>query len=194
MPQAPPAVQLAQLPAPSHTMLVPQVVPAAALVWVQVRAPVPQAVVPGLHVVPHEAPAVQGAQVPAPSQTWLVPQVVPAAALDWLQTGTPVAQLVVPGLHVVPHAALIVHAPQLPLASQTWLVPQLEPAVMSFWFLQVGLPPLQSKVPGLHAEPQAAPIVHATQPPFPSQTWLLPQEVPAVAFFVLQICAPVLQS
>jgi hypothetical protein len=194
VPHAPPAVQLPHVPLPSQTWLVPQVVPAAALLWVQVRPPVLQLVVPGLQVVPQDAPAVQGEHIPLPSQTWLVPQVVPAAALVWLHTDRPLVQLTVPGLQVVPHAALIVHAPQLPEASQTWLVPQLDPAAMSFWFLQVGVPPVQSKVPGLHADPQAAPIVQATQLPFPSQTWPPPQDIPAVAFFVLQICAPVLQS
>ena len=170
-------------------------VPAAALVlWLQTRLPVEQLVVPGLQVVPQDAPAVHAVQVPLPSHTWFVPQVNPAAAFVWLQTTAPVVQLVVPGLQVVPQAALIVHAMQLPVPSQTWLVPHDEPAAIIFWFLQVGVPPLQSKVPGLHAEPQAAPCVHATQLPLPSQTWPPPQVVPAVAFFWLQTCVPVLQS
>jgi hypothetical protein len=124
----------------------------------------------------------------------LVPHVAPAVAFVWLQTTAPVVQLVVPGLHVVPQAALIVHGTQLPLASQTALVPQDEPADMIAWFLQVGVPPLQSKVPGLQGDPQAAPAVQATQPPLPSQTWPPPQDVPAVAFLWEQTCAPVLQS
>ncbi len=124
----------------------------------------------------------------------MVPHVVPAVAFVWLQTTAPVVQLVVPGLQVVPQAALIVQATQLPLASQTWSVPQDEPADLSVWFLQVGAPPLQSKVPGLQADPQAAPAEQATQPPLPSQTIPPPQDVPAVAFLWEQICTPVVQS
>lgn len=161
-------------------------VPAAALLWLQTRAPVEQLVVPGLHVVPQDAPAVHAVQVPLPSHTWLVPQVSPAAALVVLQTTAPVVQLVVPDLHVVPQAAPIVHAMQLPVPSHTWFVPHDEPAAIIFWFLQVGIPPLQSKVPGLHDEPQAAPCVHDTQLPLPSQTWPPPHDVPAVAFFWTQ--------
>ena len=36
--------------------------------------------------------------------------------------------------------------------------------------------------------------MQATQLPLPSQTWPPPQDVPAVAFFWLQSCTPVLQS
>jgi hypothetical protein len=170
VPHAMPTVQDTHVPAPSQTWFVPQLVPAVALLWLQTRLPVVQLVVPGLQVVPQDAPAVHAVQVPLPSQTWLVPHVVPAAAFVALQTTAPVVQLVVPGLHVVPQAALIVQATQLPLASQTWLVPQDEPADLSVWFLQVGVPPLQSKVPGLQGEPQAAPAEQATQLPLPSQT------------------------
>ena len=152
-----------------------------------------QLVVPGLQVVPQDAPAVHAVQVPVPLQTWLVPHVVPAVAFVWLQTGAPVVQLVVPGLQVVPQAALIVQATQLPLPSQTWLVPQDVPADLIVWFLQLGAPPLQSKVPGLQADPQAAPAVQATQVPLPSQTMPPPQDVPALAFVWEQTCAPVLQ-
>jgi hypothetical protein len=74
------------------------------------------------------------------------------------------------------------------------LVPQLVPAAVIFWFVQVGVPLPQAKVPGSQADPQAAPIMHATQLPLPSQTWPLPQEVPAVALFCTQTCFPVLQS
>jgi hypothetical protein len=62
------------------------------------------------------------------------------------------------------------------------------------WFLQVGVPVLQSKVPGLHADPQAAPIVQATQLPAPSQTWPAPHDVPAAALLCTQACAPELQA
>lgn len=159
----------------------PQFVPAVAFDWLQVRLPVLQLAVPGLQVVPHGTPAVQAMQFPPPSQTWFVPQAVPPAAFVCLQTGAPVVQLFVPGLQVVPHEAFIVQATQLPLPSHTWLVPQDVPAAVSFWFLQVGAPVLQSKVPGLQAEPQAAPCMQATHMPAPSQTCPVPQDVPAVA-------------
>jgi hypothetical protein len=103
-------------------------------------------------------------------------------------------QLVVPGLQVVPHDAPAVHATQLPVGSQTWLVPQVEPAAFSFCPVHVGVPALQSNVPGLHSEPQVAPIVQATQAPAPSQTWAPPHDVPAAAFFWSQTWTPVLQS
>jgi hypothetical protein len=152
-----------------------------------------QLIVPGLQAVPHGTPAVQAMQLPDPLQTWFVPHAVPPDAFVCLQTGAPVLQLVVPGLHVVPHEALIVHATQLPLPSHTWLVPHDVPAALIFWFLQVGVPVLQSKVPGLHDEPQAAPCVQATQLPAPSQTCPVPHDVPAVALLCRQTCAPVLQ-
>ncbi len=143
----------------------------------------------------HEPPlAVLATQLPPPSHARFDPQAVPTPAGDWVHFGPPVLQLIVPGLHVVPHVMLTVQATQVPLPSQTWLVPQDEPADMIVWFLQVGVPPLQSKVPGLQADPQAAPAVQATQLPLPSQTWPPPQDVPAVAFFWEQTCAPVLQS
>src|SRR5436190_756072 len=81
-----------QLPLPSHTMPVPQLVPAAALLWLQTGAPVLQLYVPGLQVVPQAAPVVQAAQVPLPSHTMPVPQLVPAEAFDCLQTCVPVLQ------------------------------------------------------------------------------------------------------
>jgi hypothetical protein len=74
------------------------------------------------------------------------------------------------------------------------LFPQDVPAAVIFWFLQVGVPVLQSKVPGLHADPQAPPIVQGTQLPAPSQTWPVPHDVPAAAFFCMQTCAPVPQA
>jgi hypothetical protein len=74
------------------------------------------------------------------------------------------------------------------------LVPQDVPAAVFVWFLQAGAPVLQSKVPGLHADPQAPPIVQATQVPAPSQTMPVPQDVPAAALFCMQTCAPVLHE
>jgi hypothetical protein len=92
VPQLPPALQALQVPLPSHTMPVPQLVPAAALLWLQTGAPVPQLYVPGLQVVPQAAPVEQAAQVPLPSHTIPDPQVVPGAAFDCLQTCVPVLQ------------------------------------------------------------------------------------------------------
>jgi hypothetical protein len=69
VPQDAPAVQATQVPAPSQTWLVPQVVPAEAFVWLQTTAPVVQSVVPGLQVVPQVALIVQARQLPLPSQT-----------------------------------------------------------------------------------------------------------------------------
>jgi hypothetical protein len=62
--------------------LVPQLVPSDAFDWLQTGAPVLQAVVPGLQVVPQDAPTVQATQLPAPSQTRLLPQLAPADAFD----------------------------------------------------------------------------------------------------------------
>jgi len=131
----------------------------------------------------HDPPLdVRVTQLPAPSQIWFVPQVLPCIAFDWLQTTAPVVQLIVPGLQVVPQAMLAVHAIQAPVGSQTWFVPQVSPGAIFFWLAQTGVPELQSKVPGLHVDPHAAPLAHVTQPPFPSHTWLPPQEVPGNAF------------
>src|SRR5438477_2474060 len=79
--QALPAVQATQLPLPSHTRLLPQLVPADLLVpSVQVIDPVEQDDEPflqmfGLPV--HDWPAVQATHIPLPLQTRLVPQPVP---------------------------------------------------------------------------------------------------------------------
>ena len=48
------------------------------------------------------------------------------------------------------------------------------------------MPLLQSKVPGLQAEPQAAPVEQVAQPPLPSHTMADPQVVPGAAFVCLQ--------
>jgi hypothetical protein len=53
---------------------------------------------------------------------------------------------------------------------------------------------LQSKVPGLHVVPHVPPAVQATQVPLPSQTWLVPQEVPPGAFIWLHTAVPLVQS
>jgi hypothetical protein len=60
--------------------------------------------------------------------------------------------------------------------------------------VQTAEPPLQSKVPGLQAEPQEAPFAQAAHPPLPSHTMPDPQVVPGAAFDWLQTCVPELQS
>ncbi len=149
---------------------------------------------PGLHIVPQLPPALHARQLPLPSQTWPEPQLVPVATELWLQTGVPVVQLYVPGAQVVPQEAVGVHALQLPPLSQNLFVPQAEPADFFTCPVQTAVPVLQSKVPGLQAEPQAAPVEQAAQPPFPSHTMPEPQVVPVAAFVCLQTCAPELQS
>jgi hypothetical protein len=68
------------------------------------------------------------------------------------------------------------------------------PAAASFWFVQVGVPLLQSKVPGLHMDPQVAPIMHCAQVPLPSQTMPAPHDIPAFALVCTHTCFPVLQE
>lgn len=133
-------------------------------------------------------------QFPLPSHAMPDPQPVPTAAGVALHTGVPVVQLIVPGAHVLPQVMLGVQETQAPALLQTWFVPQDEPAGIIFWPVQVGVPPLQSKVPGLHDDPQAAPAMQVTQAPLPSHTWLAPQPTPGAAFVVLHMTVPLLQS
>ena len=60
--------------------------------------------------------------------------------------------------------------------------------------MQTAVPLLQSKVPGLQGEPQAAPVEQVAQVPLPSHTMPVPQVVPGAAFDCLQTCVPELQS
>jgi len=74
-----------------------------------------------------------------------------------------------------------VQAPQLPLPLQTWLVPQTVPAPLLVLATHWDDPVEQDVVPfwqGLLGW-QDVPAVQAPQFPLPSQTWLLPQFVPA---------------
>jgi hypothetical protein len=87
-------VHAPQVPMPSQTWLVPQLVPAVLLPVpsTQVVPPVRHDVVPILHALGlpvHVLPAVQATQTPLPLQTMLVPQPVPAA-------------LLLPSMHVMP--------------------------------------------------------------------------------------------
>jgi hypothetical protein len=56
VPQVPPALHDLQLPLPSQTWPVPQVMPGGALVWEQVSVPALQMYVPGLQVEPQLTP------------------------------------------------------------------------------------------------------------------------------------------
>jgi hypothetical protein len=64
LPHAPPAVQPTQLPLPSHTWLVPQLMPAGAVIWLQTAVPLVQSYTPGLQVVPHPPATFIPLQVP----------------------------------------------------------------------------------------------------------------------------------
>jgi hypothetical protein len=135
-----------QLPFPSQTMLVPQLVPPILLLpSAQVWAPVAQEVVPFLQtfgLVVQDMPAVQATQLPALLQTMLVPQLVPAILLlPSTQVGAPVAHEVVPFLQVlfgfVLQATPAAHATQVPEPLQTMLVPQLTPGDLLLPSMQV---------------------------------------------------------
>src|SRR5262245_57849800 len=145
------AVQAAQLPPPSHTMLAPQLVPAGLLpTSAQVRAPVAHEVAPVLHgfgLVVHGWLALHATQAPAPSQTWPTPQLVPAP------TFAPSAQVVAVPLHVVfPCLQALglpvqvwfgAQAPQKPLPSH--ICPPPHDAVIG-----LGAPSTQTEAPVVH--------------------------------------------
>jgi hypothetical protein len=97
---------VAQVPLPSHTMLVPHAVPAARLPKSrQTGAPLWQLMMPVLHAVgfvEQFALGVQLPQLPLPSQTMLAPQLVPPALLvPSTQVCAPVAHAVTPFLHAL---------------------------------------------------------------------------------------------
>jgi hypothetical protein len=187
-----PAVQVPQKPAPSHTWLVPQLVPADfGLPSVHTGLPVVHDTTPlaqlALGFVVHAAPCVQGRQEPLPLQTWLVPQLVPPAfGVPLVHTGPPLLQEMTPlkhaGLGLVVQEAPSVHATQFPNEEQTWLVPQLAPVAFGVPFTHVDAPLAQEVVPVKHGfglVVHAWPAVQLTHAPAPSHTWLLPQLVPA---------------
>jgi hypothetical protein len=200
-----PAVQLAQVPAPSHTWLVPQLVPADLLPEsrhtctpeVQEVTPVRQA--PGFVV--QAWPAVQLTHAPAPSQTWFVPQPVPAGLLpESAHTRAPEPQVVRPVLHtpgLVLHVWPAVQLTQLPDALHTWLLPQAVPVALFAPSTHVVMPVVQLVCPCLQMEGllvHVCPAVHMPQKPLPSHTWPAPQSVPAVLLpESTHVCAPVAQ-
>ena len=91
-----------------------------------------------------------------------------------------------------------VQATQAPELLQTMLVPQPVPGDLLAPSTQVLAPVEHEIMPFLQMLGlvlQAAPAVQATQPPLPSQTWLVPQVVPAALLPPsTQVCAPVEQE
>lgn len=208
LPQVSPAVQLTQAPLPSHTRLLPQLVPADfGAPSLHTVVPVPQVVVPcrqTLGLPPHAWPAVQLPQKPAPSHTWPLPQLVPAPfGAPSTHVCVPVVQEVTPLAHaalgLVLHDAPLTQLMQLAALLQTWLVPQLVPAALGVESRHTGAPVVQEMAPFAHAALglvlQLCPAVQLTQLPALLQTWLLPQLVPgALALPFSQVRPPVAQD
>jgi hypothetical protein len=180
-----PAVHALHTP-PSHTSLVPHVVPLARLLpeSLHTAAPVVHDVVPVWHALVgvHDAPEVHEVQDPL-SQTSLVPHDVPLATCVpvSVHTATPVVHDVTPvsqllgGVHATP-AVQPLHTP----LSHTSLVPQLAPLLRLLPVsLHTGAPvvhdvdPLWHGLVGVHD----APVVHALHVPL-LHTSLVPQLVP----------------
>jgi hypothetical protein len=124
---------------------------------------------------------------PEPLQTMLVPQLTPGDLLvPSTHTMTPVEQEFIPlrqGFELPMQDVPAVQETQPPAPLQTMLVPQLVPAILGLPFAHVDMPlahdamPLK-QTPGLPV--QLCPGVHMPQNPCPSQTWLDPQDVPAM--------------
>ena len=202
-----PAAHDTQTPVPLQTWLVPQLRPAAlGIPFAQTGPPLAQVVAPLKHagdgLVVQLAPSVQATQAPSELQTRLVPQLVPVAFGALLaHVCTPVLQDVVPvkhGLGLVVQAVPAVHAAQAPAPLQTWFVPQLVPADLLPESMHCWLPVVQEVTPvrqdeGLVVQDIAE--LQATQVAAVSQTWLVPQLVPAdLLMESAQTCAPVLHE
>jgi hypothetical protein len=114
---------------PSHTWLVPQLVPAGfGVPSTHVCAPVLQEVTPyrqaALGLVVHDRPSVHDTQLPEPLHTMFVPQAVPAAlGVPSTHVCAPVLHEVTPfmhaGLGLVAQASPAVQATQPPEPSHT---------------------------------------------------------------------------
>jgi hypothetical protein len=199
-------VQLTHAPAPSHTWLLPQPVPAGLLPEsAHTCAPVLHEESPVLHtpgLVVHDWPAVQLTQLPEALQTWLLPQAVPVALFaPSTHVVMPVVQLVCPCLQtdgLLVHVCPAVHMPQKPLPSHTWPAPQSVPAILLPESTHVCVPVVQLVTPvrqGDELVPHAWPAVHDTHVPEPLHTWLVPHPVPAGSTAESrQVGVPVLQS
>lgn len=158
----------------------------------QTGPPVLQATTPlaqaALGLVVQAMPAEHETQTPVPLQTWLVPQLRPAAfGVPFAQTGPPLLHEMAPLKHegdgLVVQLAPSVHATHTPSELHTRLVPQLVPVDFGVLFTHVCTPLAQEVMPvkhGLGLVVHALPAVQALQAPEPSQTWLLPQLVPAL--------------
>jgi hypothetical protein len=179
--QEAPAVHETQVPPPSQTMFMPQLVPADLVVpSIQVMAPVEQEVVPFLQLfgLPEQVwLGVHPTQPPEPLQTMLVPQLTPGDLLvPSTHTMTPVVQEFIPlrqGFELPVQDVPAVQETHPPAPLQTMLVPQLVPAIFGLPFAHVDMPvehdavPLK-QTPGLPV--QLCPGVHMPQNPCPSQT------------------------
>lgn len=174
----------------SHTALVPQEVPLAALLPVSVHdgVPIEHDRVPVWHALAgvHDAPVMHALHAPL-SQTWLVPHEVPFATLFCVSphTGSPVEQPTAPTWQGLPgaHAAPVVHAAQLPLSHTAFVPHEVPSAALVPVSLHAGVPDEHTSVPVWHAlfGVQPLPLTHMPHAPS-SQTWLVPHEVPLAAF------------
>ena len=185
---AAPAVQATQTPAPLHTALAPQLLPAALLPpSTQVTTPVVQDVMPFLQIVGLLAHATPGTQSPhAPLlHTRLVPHALPFGRFPVsAQTATPVTHELVPVLHAFAgwQATPAVQMPQVPLL-HTMFVPHDAPLARFLPVSEQAIAGMQVCVPawqgfaGVHARP----AVHDTQLPT-LHTMFVPHEVPLATF------------
>ena len=199
-------VQALQLPLPSHTMLVPQLVPPTLLVpSTQVWAPVAHEVTPFLHAfgLPVQGcPALHAMQAPLPSQTMPTPQLVPPVLfVPSVQVVMLPLQVVLPCLQALGLPVQLwfaVHTPQKPLPSHIGPPGHVAVAGLFEPSMQTDAPVTQEVMPFRQTDGlvvQAVPAVHATQVPVPLQTWLVPQVVPAaVSPASRQRGAPIAQS
>lgn len=121
------------------------------------------------------------------SQDWGAPQPVPIGfGSPSTQVNAPVEHDVTPTLQrwpgLVSHDRLAVQATQVPALLHTMFVPQDVPVVSWVLLLQTMVPVLQLVMPvkqGFGLLVQLWLGVHAPQVPLPSQTWFVPQLVPA---------------
>jgi len=199
-------VHVAQVPLPSQTMLLPQLVPPALLLpSTQVWVPVAQEVTPFLHALGlpvHGWPALQALHAPLPLQTMPTPQLLPAALFaPSTQVVAAPLHIVLPCLHAVGLPVQLwsaMHTPQKPLPSHIGPPGQVAVLGLGVPSTQVEAPVTHDVTPFLQTDGfvvHAWPAVHETQVPVPLHTWLVPQVVPAdVLPLSMHFGAPVVQS
>lgn len=203
---ATPSVHETHEPLPLHTWLAPHETPGPLLPKsTHVCIPLVHDVLPVLHGFGFDVQltsAVHATHVLVGLQTWLVPQPVPAPrGAPSRHVVVPVEQDVVPRKHaafgLLPQLWPAVHAPQKPLPSHTWAEPHAVPAVLLLPSAQLSIPVAHEVRPLRHVEglvAHALPAVHATQPPVPLHTRLLPQPVPGGRDMPsTHVCTPVEQ-